>query len=145
MNNKVELNVGNVVQIKNSKDLYLVRNESKPINPMLWQNPEPSLELVSLKNGSVRSIHNEIEIVYEDYTLSNILYKKPKGLSEDELRTMWTLLKKFKKERILECIEKDPETNFQEFEDEDWYDYDDGDNLINSCDNLLSIIENELN
>lgn len=66
-------------------------------------------------------------------------------MTKEELRQLWTLLKKLKKERVLEYVEKDPETNFQEFEDDDWYDYDDGDNLIYSCDNLLSTIEDKLN
>ena len=66
-------------------------------------------------------------------------------MTKEELRQLWTLLKKLKKERVLKYVEKDPETNFEEFEDDDWYDYDDGDNLICSCDNLLNIIEDKLN
>lgn len=66
-------------------------------------------------------------------------------MTKEELKQLWTLLKKLKNERIITCVERDPETNFQEFEDDDWYDYDDGDNLICSCDNLLSIIEGKLN
>ena len=66
-------------------------------------------------------------------------------MTKEELRQLWTLLKKLRKERVLECAEKDPETNFQEFDNDDWYDYDDGDNLICSCDNLLNIIEDKLN
>ena len=66
-------------------------------------------------------------------------------MTEQELKQLWTLLKKLKKERILEYVDKDPETNFQEFDDDDWYDYDDGDNLICSCDNLLFTIEDMLN
>lgn len=66
-------------------------------------------------------------------------------MTKEELRQLWTLLKKLKKERVLKYVEKDPETNFEEFEDDDWYDYDDGDNLIYSCDNLLNIIEDKLN
>lgn len=65
-------------------------------------------------------------------------------MTKEELRQLWTLLKKLKKERVLKYVEKDPETNFEEFEDDDWYDYDDGDNLIYSCDNLLNIIEDKL-
>lgn len=66
-------------------------------------------------------------------------------MTKEELRQLWTLLTKLKKERKLDYLNHDPETNFQEFDDDDWYDYDDGDNLINSCDNLLSVIEKELN
>jgi hypothetical protein len=66
-------------------------------------------------------------------------------MTKEELRQLWTLLKKLKKERVLDYVEKDPETDFGTFDDDDWYDYDDGDNLICSCDNLLSIIEDKLN
>lgn len=62
-------------------------------------------------------------------------------MTKEELNQLWTLLKKLKKERVLEYVEEDPETDFQEFEDDDWYDYDDGDNLIYGCDVVLSVIE----
>ena len=141
----IELKTGNVVKLKDSEDLYLVRIKPKEITPMIWKGPEPSLELVSLVSGNTRSIYNEIEIVYEDYTLGKVIYKRPEGLSEYELKQLWTLLTKLKKERVLDYINHDPETDFGTFDNEDWYDYDDGDNLINSCDNLLSIIEDKLN
>lgn len=66
-------------------------------------------------------------------------------MTKEELRQLWTLLTKLKKERKLDYIEHTVDIDFQEFEDDDWYDLDDGDNLISSCDNLLFIIEDKLN
>lgn len=65
-------------------------------------------------------------------------------MTKEELIQLWTLLKKLKKERILKCVEEDPETNFQQFDDDDWYDYDDGDNLIYGCDVVLGVVEDRL-
>lgn len=62
-------------------------------------------------------------------------------MTKDELRQLWTLLTKLKKERKLEYIEHTIDVDFQEFEDDDWYEFDDGDNLIYGCDVVLAVVE----
>ena len=66
-------------------------------------------------------------------------------MTKEELRQLWTLLTKLKKERKLDYIDKCIEIDFQEFEDDDWYDLDDGDNLIYGCDVVLGVVEDKLN
>lgn len=66
-------------------------------------------------------------------------------MTKEELRQLWTLLTKLKKERKLDYIAHTIDVDFQEFEDDDWYDYDDGDNLIYGCDVVLDVVENKLN
>ena len=62
-------------------------------------------------------------------------------MTKQELEQLWTLLKKLKKERMVDCINRDIETDFETFDDDDWYDYDDGDNLIYGCDVVLAVVE----
>ena len=65
-------------------------------------------------------------------------------MTKDELRQLWTLLTKLKKQRKLEYVEQTIDVDFQEFEDEDWYEFDDGDNLIYGCDVVLAVVEDLL-
>lgn len=62
-------------------------------------------------------------------------------MTKQELEQLWTLLKKLKKERMVDCINRDIETDFETFDDDAWYDYDDGDNLIYGCDVVLAVVE----
>lgn len=62
-------------------------------------------------------------------------------MTKNELNQLWTLLTKLKKERKLEYINQTIDVDFQEFEDDDWYEFDDGDNLIYGCDVVLAVVE----
>lgn len=68
-------------------------------------------------------------------------------MTKQELDTLWELAYKLRKERLEEIKQEQSLTDeeLQELVDdpycEDLYDLDDGDNLIQSLDNVISIVE----
>lgn len=62
-------------------------------------------------------------------------------MTKEELEQLWTLLTKLKKERQSEYFDPTADTDFSDFDDEAWYEFDDGDNLIYGCDVVLAVVE----
>lgn len=144
MENKLNLNVGNAVQYENGFIYLVVEKEMESYQMMTFEHKhEKKLELLNLKTGTKMSVcKDKIEKVYEDYTMSKLIYERPQTkLTKEECDQLYELLKKIKKQRVEEYKAHDPETDFTTFSEDDWYDYDDGDNLISSVDSLLSIVK----
>ena len=143
MENKLNLKVGNAVQYENGVIYLVVEKEMDSYQMMTFEHKhEKKLELLNLKTGTKLSVYEDkIEKVYEDYTMSKLIYERPRTkLTKVECDQLYELLKKLKKQRVEEYKAHDPETDFTTFDDDDWYDYDDGDNLISSVDSLLPIV-----
>lgn len=62
-------------------------------------------------------------------------------MTKDELKQLETLLTKLKQERQSEYFDQTADTVFSDFDDEAWYEFDDGDNLIYGCDVVLAVVE----